>query len=306
MNNPELNKKLIKYATAIKQAAGELVHFLNSSSNEGIGAEVMEHMQNLAGLDPGSAEWNSYVNRYGIPSVAANFLWKKGREAIEYGLDPKLMEDFTDEQGNINPSKQKNKVLGSNFVRGLNSDFRSAFNIPDSFTDLFWGNPLDKSKQLGALYGVLSRTPTWQAGSLNIPTAVSEAKNQAMIGALGQFRTNTPLSRQAIANMGIGFLRNRINHYVPKTNIANRAINSLGQFAVGLASMMPGYESASNWLINNQYGDSLEKARANQISTFMQRLPAGYTPQQHTVAPVAQPKPTPVGYDTRIVPSQKQ
>lgn len=296
----ELDKRLLKRAVQVearrvlvKRAAGELLGLYSPGmTNQDVGRSLATHLQALAAYQPGTADFNRYVQENNLDPNAANYLHGIGKQVIQLARDPST-HHITG--GNFG-AEGINKLLASPEGQGLYKHIEAGFDTGvmgiGKGLEMATNTPLyqQQLKQDETAGGFYSYIPESVRGAMNVYSNEDayrqQAKGQIMEGFGQGLNTNSPLVRQAIAQGATGYLENKINQWAPRDSAFGRGANSLGKFLLGLFSMMPGYESIVNWLANRDFMFGKElRALPGQVQAQGARMLSGGTAPQQTVQP---------------------
>jgi len=285
ISRAEVNKRLIKRAQGQFNYLGQGQY--RDFSNEQRGQAAMQHMMHLAMHSPSSPEGAAYIKEHGIDPVAAqhfnlmgtrllngavgnygdiagavesgNFekipginefmqqadngtLFTDSAARLELAKDTQAARPYLDEQGNFSLSRSPDTT--GQLTHSFSNLLPNTLSIPGTSLSI----PLAQGKENFAAY-------MHDIG--NNPDISAEVRRDMLKGMASGYDRNNPFVQKLMANAATGYLRNRINEYLPTSSPWSHGLNSISQLLLGLASKMPGYDYLANKFIDWQYGDKL-------------------------------------------------
>jgi hypothetical protein len=341
MKYSELDKRLLKRAVQVqvrripvKQSNWAYHMHQEGRSNYDLGESIAIHVQNLAAYTPGTPEFNRYVEENSLNPNAAAALHKLGERLIDLAGSP---DTFAITGGKFD-AEAVQKLLESPQGQQIKNEVMQGFEVPSLLSA---HKNLENAGILKNVYEVGKNTPAGEEAfaaqqanqenmslidprkylSSGIGTAMDMYNNpelgakirdqagaQVMQGFGRGINTNSPLARRLIAAGATGYLKNKINEWAPRTSAMGRGFNSIGNFLLGLVSMMPGYESITNWLANRDFMFGKElRALPGQIQNAgaarLQGQPA-VPPAQPPAQPPTKPPAVPPAQPPVVPPAQ--
>ena len=288
----ELERRLIKLAD------GELSYVPQPNMNNSqVGQIIGQHLQYLGAINPSSPEGQAYIQQHNIPMDAAKLYWQRGQDLQNYA---RTNMDWGAGPEGFNFAALSNAppvtALQDAMQRGFDTNSQMRLLQQNPSTQGFFNSQGKLNHFLG--FGGAFIPKSLGGLSEDLEAGIPGIRKDILLGMGRSFDLNSPLSRALIANAGTGYLRSKLDEWAPRNSTWGQAFNSFGNLALGLASMMPGYENIMNWLANWQYGDKFKQLQANlnsgaqfnPQSLAQSRAPS---PAQPPAQPRAQPRAQP-------------
>lgn len=264
MLRSELDRRLIKFA------ANELNYAMTgTTANDQVGKNIGTHFQYFGAVDPESVEGKAYLQQHNIPLETAKFYHQQGQAMRNYARTNwrSVYNSINNNGFDQNAFRALPPIsnLQSRMSQGFdtNSQLMLARRNPGTshhFDEK--GNIITDSTLVNTLGGYLGNTPGAFYLGNQFQKARPDIEKQLMQGMGQSFDRNSPFVRGLIADAGTGYLRAKLDEWAPRDSTLGQAFNSFGNLALGMASMVPGYESAMNWLADWQYGDKFKELQS--------------------------------------------